>query len=101
MHDLIIIIGAIFGCTGFWALIQAVVIKLMDRKSVGHKALLGLLHDRIFEISNKCIEKGYITVNEYNNLISLYEPYSKLGGNGTARMLKEEVDNLPKQTTRQ
>ena len=41
-------------------------------------------------------ERGYITQDEYENLrVYLYEPYEKMGGNGSARRVMLEVDKLP------
>lgn len=98
--DLITILLAIFGCTGFWQLILWLVQHKMTKKSTEHKALTGLLHDRIFTLCNKYIDKGFVTPDEYKNLITLYEPYVGLGGNGTAKALKEEIDRLPIKTGR-
>lgn len=40
--------------------------------------------------------RGYITQDEYENLrVYLYEPYAKLGGNGSAKRIMQEVDRLP------
>lgn len=42
------------------------------------------------------IERGYITQDEYENLrVYLYEPYEKMGGNGSAKRVMREVDKLP------
>ena len=41
------------------------------------------------------IERGYITQDEYENLYEyLYKPYEKLGGNGSAKRIMTEVDQL-------
>ena len=38
---------------------------------------------------------GYITQDEYENLYEyLYKPYEKLGGNGSAKRIMTEVDQL-------
>lgn len=42
------------------------------------------------------IERRYITQDEYENLkVYLFEPYEKLGGNGSAKRIMQEVDKLP------
>lgn len=92
---IIAIVGAVFASGGFWAFVQFVVERKLTRKSAENKALLGLLHDRIYALCNVYIERGYITANEHRNLMALYEPYANLGGNSTAKALKEEVDTLP------
>lgn len=92
--DLLTIILAIFGCSGFWALVQAIVAHFLSKKSNENKALIGLLHDRIYALCNQYIEQDFVTANQYKNLMALYEPYKALGGNSTAAFLKEQVDKL-------
>lgn len=57
--------------------------------------LIGLAHDRIIYLGMSYIERGYITQDEYENLYEyLYKPYEKLGGNGSAKRIMTEVDQL-------
>lgn len=57
--------------------------------------LIGLAHDRIIYLGMTYIERGYITQDEYENLYEyLYKPYEKLGGNGSAKRIMTEVDQL-------
>ena len=88
------IVLAVLGGSGFWALLKIVVQHFMQKKSALHEAVVGLLHDRVYQICHSLIERGSVTTEEYDNLKYLYEPYIKLGGNGTAKRLKEEVDKL-------
>lgn len=94
MSDTTSIILAIVGAGGFWTLLQFVIQKLLERRSAQHAAVLGLLHDRVYHICHRIIEQESVTTEEYDNLKYLYEPYVKLGGNGTAKKLKEQVDKL-------
>lgn len=56
---------------------------------------VGLAHDRIIYLGMAYIERGYITQDEYENLYEyLYKPYEKLGGNGSAKRIMTEVDQL-------
>lgn len=92
LHDLIMIVGAVFASSGFWAFIT--------RKANGNDAekemLRGLGHDRIVSLGMKYIERGYITQEEYENLHDyLYLPYEKLNGNGSAKRVMDEVNRLP------
>lgn len=59
------------------------------------KALLGLLHDRVYELANHHIKEGCISDDEYDNLQYLYKPYNGMGGNGTCERLMKEVEKLP------
>lgn len=85
------IVAAIFASTGFWQ-------YMSDRKkkrSSETELLIGLAHDRIYDLCERYIERGYVTTPEYDNLMYLYRPYTKCGGNGTATKLVEAVDKLP------
>ena len=58
--------------------------------------LIGLAHDRIMYLGMCYIERGWITQDEYENLYEyLYKPYEKMGGNGSAKRVMKEGDNLP------
>ena len=86
------IICSILASTGLWALIQ----NRLNQKDIKSKMLKGLGHDRIMDLGKKYIRRGYITPDEYENLVDyLYDPYSGLGGNGSAARIIEEVKRLP------
>ena len=77
---------------GLWALVG----RRAARNDAEHKMLVGLAHDRIIHLGMVYIERGYVTQDEYENLqVYLYEPYEKMGGNGSARRVMEEVRKLP------
>lgn len=87
----ITILVTLLASSGFWAF----VIAFIERRSAKNKMLLGLGHDRIICLGMQYIEKGEITQDEYENLNKyLYEPYKKMGGNGTADRLMQEVNRL-------
>ena len=77
-------------------------LKIDKRKAAENKQnnletqmLIGLAHDRIIYLGMVYIERGYITQDEYENLYEyLYKPYEKLGGNGSAKRIMTEVDQL-------
>lgn len=88
---IVTIITTLLASAGFWAFISNVI----EKKSARSKMLLGLGHDRIMFLGMKYVERGKITQGEYENLYKyLYEPYKKMGGNGTAERLMREVDKL-------
>jgi hypothetical protein len=77
---------------GLWALIM----KLMDRKDVKRKMLLGVAHDRLVYLCMQFIDRGWLTKEEYENAYKyLYLPYKEMGGNGTIDRLVEEMNKLP------
>lgn len=56
--------------------------------------LMGLAHDRIMCLSAHYMKRGYITKEEYEDLITyLYEPYLEVGGNGSATHIIEDIIN--------
>lgn len=83
---------SVIASSGFWAFILAKSTKNTARDEM----LMGLAHDRIIQLGSSYIERGYITRDEYENLIDyLYKPYAKLGGNGTGEKVIEDVKRLP------
>lgn len=88
----IAIFSSVLASSGLWAYLT----KRAERNDVKTEMLIGLAHDRIIYLGMKYIERGYITQDEYENLYEyLYKPYEKLGGNGSAKRIMEEVKKLP------
>ena len=78
--------------SGLWALVS----KRADKNDAERKMLVGLAHDRITHLGMAYLTRGYITQDEYENLNDyLYQPYEKMGGNGSAKRIMEEVRKLP------
>lgn len=77
---------------GFWIYLK----HRMEAKDANTKLLLGLAHDKIVYFGMKYIEKGFVTKDEYDDLLRyFYEPYISLGGNGTAERIMRLVQRLP------
>ena len=90
------IIIAVFASTGLWSFISMLVQRYMERKSDYAMMMRGLWHDRICYLGECYIKRGCITRDEYENLVDyLYIPYKRLGGNGTAEKVINEVKQLP------
>ena len=86
------IVLAMLASNGLWALIG----KRRDKNDVERNMLVGLAHDRIIHLGMVYVTRGYITQDEYENLNDyLYQPYEKMGGNGSAKRIMEEVRKLP------
>jgi hypothetical protein len=69
--------------------------KRAERKDSKTELLLGIAHDRIVHLGMVYVERGFVTQDEYENLdVYLYQPYTKLGGNGTTTRIMEEVKKL-------
>ena len=83
---------AVLTSSGLWALVS----KRADKNDSERKMLVGLAHDRITHLGMAYLTRGYITQDEYENLNDyLYQPYEKMGGNGSAKRVMEEVRRLP------
>ena len=86
------VVCAVIASSGFWAYVQ----KRSEKTDVKTQMLVGLAHDRILFLGMSYVERGYITRDEYENLYEyLYKPYEKMGGNGSAKRVMQEVNKLP------
>ena len=86
------LVAAVLTSSGLWA----VVARRADKGDAQRKMLVGLAHDRIVHLGMVYVDRGYITQDEYENLNDyLYAPYEKMGGNGSAKRVMEEVRRLP------
>lgn len=99
LQTVLTILCAVLASSGFWAFVQE-----KDKRNAAEnkqnadqtQMLIGLAHDRIIYLGMVYVERGYITQDEYENLSKyLYQPYNKLGGNGSAERIMAEVDKLP------
>ena len=103
LEKILTIVIAVFTCSGFWAYLisrrekkDREKQKEEEKNSASSLMLVGLGHDRIIYLSMKYIERGWISNDEYEDLMNyLYLPYKKMGGNGTAERIIEEVKRLP------
>ena len=83
---------AVLTSSGLWALVS----KRAEKNNAEGKMLVGLAHDRIIHLGMTYIQRGEVTQDEYENLNDyLYAPYEKMGGNGSAKRVMEEVRRLP------
>lgn len=90
------ILVAVFASTGFWQLLLWAIQSRQKKKSAEAQMIMGLGHDRICYLGETYIKRGYINRDEYENLHDyLYLPYQRLGGNGTAQKIMEDVKRLP------
>lgn len=59
------------------------------------EAIAGLEHDRIIHIGEGFIQRGHISLSEYDDIDKyLYQPYKKLGGNGTAEKVMDRLKEM-------
>lgn len=88
---LIPVVLALLASSGFWAFLD----KRREKGTGEGELLRGLAADRIMYLGMHYIEKGWISSDEHKNLMGLFKPYLKVGGNGTAMKIMEEVNKLP------
>lgn len=89
---LLTVFGSVLASSGLWAYLM----RRTEKKDVKTEMLIGLGHDRIVYLGMSYIERGYITKDEFENLYDyLYKPYKKMGGNGSAERVMNEVIKLP------
>lgn len=69
--------------------------KIADNQEIFGSSLLGLTHFELMYITNIILERKYITLNEKATIESMYEPYIKLGGNGTVKQNVTHVMQFP------
>jgi hypothetical protein len=92
LEIIIAVVTSVLASSGLWTF----AIKVAEKKDCKTDMLMGLGHDRIIYLGMHYIERGSISKDEYENLYEyLYIPYEKMGGNGSARRIMEEVNKLP------
>lgn len=84
--------GFLAASTGFWLYLK----RRLQEKDANTSLLLGLAHYKIVELGMEYIEKGFVTKDEYDDLIRyFYDPYVALGGNGSVERIMRLVQRLP------
>lgn len=84
---------------GAAATIMGFAVKKLAKKVSEQEAIkLGvqaLLRDRIIQIYNASMDKGYCPIYERENIDALAKEYHSLGGNGVVTGLLEKLSDLP------
>lgn len=84
------------GSGGFWVYLRGKYEKRDKERDALIALLMGLAHDKIVYLGLKYIEKGWVDKDEYDDLIKYFwEPYSSLGGDGSAERIVTMVKLLP------
>lgn len=92
MIAIITALGGILSANGLWTFLSS----KKSKNGELTRMIVGLGHSSICELCEKYIIRGYIAQDEYEDLIDyIYTPYKKLGGNGTAEKMVNEVEKLP------
>ncbi|MBU7556816.1 hypothetical protein AB5N10_02285 [Weissella paramesenteroides] len=68
---------------------------IKDEIETVKKSQVADLHDKIYREGDKLLEQGYLTVDQMDNFVHLFNAYSMLGGNGTGEAMYNRVIQLP------
>lgn len=71
----------------------------VKRLELVENGMQALLRDRIIQAYNKCVDRGYCTIYERDNMEKLYASYHALGGNGTITELMKKARVMPTEPT--
>lgn len=84
-------VTALLGSSGIWMWVKT----KADRNDSEDRLLLAVARSHLVEQGRKYLKRGYIKMDEYEEYEEHYKLYSDLGGNGLARRVFEQVDELP------
>lgn len=68
--------------------------KEIDEDRAIKNGLRALLREKIIEICDRCIDRGYVHIHNLESIDDLYIQYHELGGNGMVTKLVEDVRKL-------
>lgn len=85
------LITTVLSGPGIWAWAKT----RTQRNDAEDKLLLHIAKNQLVTQGRKYLKRGYVTMDEYEEYESEYKVYSDLGGNGLARRVFEQVDELP------
>lgn len=100
----ITVVLAALGSSGLWKLIDTLIARADKKKDKYDEVRerqravnLALLHHLMYGMCEKALLRGKVYVSEWDDISHLSEQYFAEGGNGTGRLLVEEVKKLPKE----
>lgn len=85
------LLAAVLSSPGIWAWAKT----KTDHDDNAAKLLLSVSRNQLIALGREYIERGYITMDEYEEYEKEYQIYSALGGNGLARRVFKQLDDLP------
>lgn len=85
------IFASVMASSGLWAFLG----NRFDKRSAERDLIIGIGHVELVYYGMQYIERGWITKDEYETMKELYDPYIKLGGNGSGKKIMAEVEKLP------
>lgn len=85
------VITTLLGSSGIWMWVKT----RSDRSNSEDQLLLEVAKNQLTVLGRTYLERGYITMDEYEEYEAEYKLYSALGGNGLAKRVFKQVDELP------
>lgn len=85
------IFASVMASSGLWAFLG----NCFDKRSAERDLIIGIGHVELVFFGMQYIERGWITKDEYETMKELYDPYIKLGGNGSGKKIMAEIEKLP------
>lgn len=85
------IVTTLLGGSGLFAWMKS----KSDRNNTSLSLLLEVSKNQLIALGRTYLDRGYITMDEYEEYEAEYKLYSAMGGNGLARRVFAQVDNLP------
>lgn len=85
------VITTVLSGPGIWAWAKT----RTQRNDSEDKLLLQVAKNQLVAQGREYLKRGYITMDEYEEYEAEYQVYSDLGGNGLARRIFKQVDDLP------
>ena len=65
-----------------------------NESRITNEAMIAILHNKIYKNGIDYIANECISVGDLDDLEKLYKPYNEMGGNGTAKVIMENVRKL-------
>lgn len=85
------VITTLLGSSGIWMWVRT----RSDRSNSEDKLLLEVAKNQLTVLGRSYLERGYITMDEYEEYEVEYKLYSALGGNGLVKRVFKQIDELP------
>ena len=73
---------------------KAMIEEQRNESRITNEAMLAILHNKIYKNGIDYIENECISVGDLDDLEKLYKPYKEMGGNGTAKVIMENIRKL-------
>ena len=84
-------VTALLGGSGIWAWAKT----KSERNDSEDRLLLQVAKNQLVYNGRKYLKRGYVTMDEYEEYELEFKVYESLGGNGLARRVFKQVDELP------